>query len=86
MELKDKYETRHLIATTVSNDSRIAITVVSIVFPACHVFKSYSVDHFSFFQDGKKRNKEGKFDKDKKIPASHRIREKKVCHISIIFY
>ena len=38
-ELKDKYKTStQLISATVRHDSRIA--VVSIVFPACHVFKS----------------------------------------------
>ena len=38
-EIKDKYETStQIIATTVRHDSRIAITVVSVVFPAYHVF------------------------------------------------
>ena len=55
-------------------DSIIAIIVVSIVFPPCHVSKSYSVE--SFFQVGKKRNKEGKFDKGKKSSIRPRQREK----------
>ena len=38
-ELKDKYETR--IHNSLQLDCRIAIIVVSIVFTACHVFKSY---------------------------------------------
>ena len=52
---KDKYETRdnckqEIIATTVRHDSKITITVVCIVFPACCFFKSYSGDRFPFFR------------------------------------
>ena len=70
-----------LIATTVRHDSRIAIT---IVFPACHVLKSYSVDPFSFFRWGRgtMRGSSMKI----RNPASDGIREKKVCNSFIIFY
>ena len=40
--------------------SRIAITVVSIVCPACHVFKSYSVDPFSFLRWGRRGTRRGR--------------------------
>ena len=60
MELKDKYETStQLIPTTVIYDSRIVITVGSIVFHACHVFKLYSVDPVSFFRWGGRGTRRG---------------------------
>ena len=76
-----------VIATTVRYDCRIAIIVVSIVFPACHVFKSYSVKPvFFFFEMGKKKKKDGKFDGDQKVKHQTVFRKKKVCNIFIIFY
>ena len=86
MELKDKYETStQLIPTTVIYDSRIAITVGSIVFLACCVFKLYSVDPVSFFRWGGRGTRRGCSIKIKN-PASDRIRGKEVSNIYIIFY
>jgi len=84
MELKDKYETStQLIPTTaVIYDSRIAITVGSIVFHACRVFKLYSVDPVSFFRWGGRGTRRGCSIKIKKSS----IRKKQVCIIYIILY
>ena len=71
-----------LIATTVRHDSRIAVTIVSIVFPACHVLKSYSVDPFFRWGRGTMKGSSMKI----RNPASDGIREKKVCNSFIIFY
>ena len=60
-----------------------AITVVSIVFPACHVFKSYSVD--PFFRWGR-RGTRGEVRQRSKSSASDFIKEKMVYNIYIIFY
>ena len=46
-------------------DSIIAIIVVSIVFPACHVSKSYSV--VPFFSGWEEEKQGGKFDKGQKV-------------------
>ena len=43
-----------LIVATVKHDCMIPIIVVSIVFPACHVFKSHIVVLFSFFRWGRR--------------------------------
>ena len=66
-ELKDKYETR--IHNSLQLDCWIAVIVVSIVFPACHVFKINHIElnRFVVVEMGKKRKKEGKFDGDQKV-------------------
>ena len=40
-------------------DSRIGINDVSIVFPACNVFKAYSVDPVSFFRRARRGTRRG---------------------------
>ena len=83
-ELKDKYETR--IHNSLQLDCWIAIIVVSIVFPACHVFKSYWVEPFCCCWDGEEEEEGGEVRWRSKHEASYSIREKKVCNIFIIFY
>ena len=83
-ELKDKYETR--IHNSLQLDCWIAIIVVSIVFPACHVFKSYWVEPFCCCWDGEEEEEGGEVRWRSKSEASDSIREKKVCNIFITFY
>ena len=65
-----------LIATTIRYDSRIAISVASIVFPACHVSKSYSVDPVSFFRWARRGPRRGSSTKIKKSNTRPHHREK----------
>ena len=74
-ELKDKYETR--IHNSLQLDCRIAIIVVSIVFPACHVFKiNHWFEPFCCCWDGEEEEEGGEVRWRSKSETSDSIREK----------
>ena len=84
MELKDKYQSRVLIETSVRYVSRIANSVVSIVFSACYVFQSYSVDPFCLFSWGRRGPRKGSWTRIIKSSIRPHQREKGMYYLYYI--
>ena len=86
-ELKDEYETKVHNSLQLVSDMILELQLLLFLLYFLHVMFSHHVQLILFlFSDGGKR--EGRKGSSMKIwnPASDGIREKKVCHISIIPY
>ena len=73
---KVSIKSTQLIETSVRYVSRIAISIVSIVFSACYVFQSYSVDPFCLFSWGRRGPRKGSWTRIIKSSIRPHQREK----------